>query len=171
MRVASGTPDSGSMAAGGEMASDASMIISGGKLDPAFPDADIYLETPESAPVPPGKACQLAARYVELVNGGDYLGAAALYAADATFLEPMRPSLKGREQIEIFYTRTIGPMKPHVIAVAYTGDDRECMVALANRVEIDGKPRYALASVDHFILRDDGKIDSMVAFARPRGSW
>lgn len=144
------------------------MTIAGGTLDPAFAQSDVYLETPPSAPVPPGRACQLAARYVALVNGGDYLGAAALYADDATFLEPMRPSLKGRAQIDEFYTKTIGGMKPHVIAVAYTGGDRECMVALANRFVVDGKPRYALASVDHFILRGDGKIDSMVAFARPR---
>jgi hypothetical protein len=146
----------------------APMTIAGGTLDPAFAQSDVYLATPPSAPVPPGKACQLAARYVELINGGDYTGAAALYADDATFLEPMRPSLKGRAQIEEFYTKTIGGMKPHVIAVAYTGNDRECMVALANRFMEGGKPRYALASVDHFILRDDGKIDSMVAFARPR---
>jgi hypothetical protein len=59
-------------------------------------------------------------------------------------------------------------MKPQIVAVAYTGDDRQCMVALAHRVELGGRPRYMLASVDHFILRDDGKIDSMVAFARPR---
>ena len=146
----------------------APMTIAGGTLDPAFAQSDVYLETPPSAPVPPGRACQLAARYVELINGGDYLGAAALYADDASFLEPMRPSLKGRAQIDEFYTKTIGGMKPHVIAVAYTGGDRECMVALANRFVADGKTRYALASVDHFILREDGKIDSMVAFARPR---
>jgi hypothetical protein len=152
----------------GGQALAAPMTIAGGTLDPAFANMDVYLETPPSAPVPPGKACQVAARYVELINSGDYLGAAALYHDDATFLEPMRPSLKGREQIDGFYTKTIGPMKPHVIAVAYTGNDRECMVALANRMMHEGKARYHLASVDHFILRDDGKIDSMVAFARPR---
>jgi ketosteroid isomerase-like protein len=144
------------------------LTIAGGTIDPAFPDRDVYLQTPPSAPVPSGKACQLAARYVELINSGDYLGAAALFHDDATFLEPMRPSLKGRAQIDEFYTKTIGGMKPHVIAVAYTGNDRECMVALANRTMIEGKPRYYLASVDHFILREDGKVDSMVAFARPR---
>ena len=144
------------------------MTIAGGPLDPAYDKADVYLETPPSAPVPPGKACQLAAHYVGLINAGDYLGAAALFADDATFLEPMRPSLKGRAQIDEFYTKTIGAMKPNVVAVAYTGGDRECMVALANRVQLDGKTRYHLASVDHFILRDDGKVDSMVAFARPR---
>jgi hypothetical protein len=154
---------------GGTMAMAAPMTIAGGTIDPAFDKADVYLETPPSAPVPPGRACRLAAHYVELINGGDYLGAAHLYHDDATFLEPMRPSLKGRAQIDDFYTRYIGGMKPQIIAVAYTGDDHQCMVALANRVELDGKPRYMLASVDHFILREDGKVDSMVAFARPRG--
>ncbi|MBV1688752.1 nuclear transport factor 2 family protein [Novosphingobium sp. G106] len=149
-------------------AAGGAMTIAGGALDPAYDKADVYLETPPSAPVPPGRACQLAARYVALINAGDYLGAAALFADDATFLEPMRPSLKGRAQIDEFYTKVIGGMKPQVIAVAYTGDDRECMVALANRTTLDGKERYHLASVDHFILRADGKVDSMVAFARPR---
>jgi hypothetical protein len=147
----------------------APMTIAGGALDPAFDKADVYLETPPSAQVPPGRACRLAAHYVELINGGDYLGAARLFHDDATFLEPMRPSLKGRAEIDEFYTRYIGGMKPHVIAVAYTGDDDQCMVVLANRVELEGKPRYMLASVDHFILRADGQVDSMVAFARPRG--
>jgi hypothetical protein len=153
---------------GGTTAMAGPMTVAGGALDPAYDKADVYLETPPSAPVPPGRACQLAARYVGLINAGDYLGAAALFHDDATFLEPMRPSLKGRAQIDEFYTKVIGGMKPHVIAVAYTGDDRECMVALANRTQLDGKERYHLASVDHFILRDDGKVDSMVAFARPR---
>lgn len=144
------------------------MAIAGGALDPAYNQADVYLETPRSAPVPSGRACALAASYVGLINVGDYFGAAALFADDATFLEPIRPLLKGRAQIDEFYSKTIGAMKPNVIAVAYTGGDRECMVALANRTQLDGKTRYHLASVDHFILRDDGKVDSMVAFARPR---
>lgn len=143
------------------------MTISGGELDPAFLDADIYLGTPESATPPAGKACAVAARYVELVNAGKYAEVAALYADDATFLEPMRPTLQGRAQIDEFYIKRIGGMKPQIIAVSYLGDDRECMVALTTQIEAGGKPRWALVSVDHFILRDDGKIASMVAFARP----
>lgn len=149
------------------MANATSLTVAGGVIDPAFPNRDIYLETPVSAPVPPGRACKVAAQYVQFINRGDYMGAAALFHDDATFLEPMRPSLKGRAQIDQFYATTIAPMKPHIVAVAYTGDDNQCMVALANRTEIDGTPRYYLASVDHFIIRSDGKVDSMVAFARP----
>lgn len=150
------------------MAQQGKMTIAGGEIDPAFPDLDVYMDTPPSATPPPGRACAVAARYVELINAGQYLDAAALYADDATFLEPMRPNLKGRAQIDDFYVNRIGAMKPHVIAVSYVGGDRECMVALANRVELGGRQRYVLASVDHFILREDGKIDSMVAFSRPR---
>jgi hypothetical protein len=146
----------------------AAFTIPGGPLDPAYDKADVYLETPPAAPVPPGRACAVAARYVELINAGRYLEAAALYHDDATFAEPMRPNLKGRKQIDDFYTRYIGGMKPHIIPVSYTGDDHQCSVALANRVELDGKTRYMLASVDLFTLREDGKVDSMVAFARPR---
>ena len=39
------------------------MTIAGGTLDPAFNNIDVYLETPSSAPVPPGRACELAAHY------------------------------------------------------------------------------------------------------------
>ena len=155
------------VALGEAMQNETPMVISGGQLDPAFPGADIYIGTPQSGVVPPGRACEVARRYVELINAGDYLGAAALFADDATFLEPMRPSHRGRVQIDEFYAKVIGKMRPEIVAVSYLGNDRECMVALANRIPIGGEQRYALASVDHFILRDDGKIDSMVAYARP----
>jgi hypothetical protein len=145
----------------------APMTIAGGDLDPAFPGADIYVGTPRSAPVPPGRGCAVAARYVELVNAGDYAGVAALYADDATFLEPMRPNLRGRAQIDEFYTRRIGAMKPRIVAVSYLGNDAECMVALANRIPLGGEQRFALVSVDHFVIGADGRIASMVAFARP----
>lgn len=151
--------------------SAAPLVVAGGRLDPAFPDADVYIGTPATPAVPPGRACQVARRYVELVNAGRYAEVAALYADDATFLEPMRPTLYGRAQIDEFYTRRIGGMAPQVMAVSYLGNDRECMVELALSMRIDGQQRWVLVSVDHFILDDDGRIRSMAAFARPaRGS-
>jgi hypothetical protein len=143
------------------------MVIPGGQLDPAYPDADVYIGTPRPAKAPPGRACAVAQRYVELINGGDYAGVAALYADDATFLEPMRPTLHGRAQISAFYTQRIGSMKPQIMAVSYLGNDSECVVTLTRRVEIDGRQRYVLVSVDHFLINSDGKILSMAAFARP----
>jgi hypothetical protein len=149
------------------LAAPGPMTIPGGALDPAWPDADVYVEAPPAPPVPRGPACALAARYVRLINAGEYEQVVALYADDASFLEPMRPSLHGRAEIDAFYTRQIGGMKPHIRAIAYLGNARECMVELAREVMLDGKPRTVLVSVDHFVLGRDGRVTAMIAFARP----
>ena len=146
---------------------DVPFMVAGGHLDPAYPDADVYIGKPAEPSVPPGKACAVAQRYVELVNARDYAGVAALFAEDATFLEPMRPTLQGHDQINAFFTRRIGAMTPEVMAVTYLGDERDCMIELALKIEIGGKDRWVLVSIDHFILGEDGKIASMAAFARP----
>lgn len=148
-------------------AAETEMIVPGGQLDPAYRDADVYIGTPVAAMPPRGRACALARRYVELINLGDYPGVAALYADDATFLEPMRPTLRGRAQIDEFYTRRIGSMKPQLIAVSYLGSEPECAVTLTRRIDLAGAPRYVLVSVDQFLVDAKGKIRSMVAFARP----
>ncbi|MDE2303583.1 MAG: nuclear transport factor 2 family protein [Sphingomonadales bacterium] len=149
------------------LAAPAPMAITGGALDPAWPDADVFLGIPPEPRVPPGRACAVAARYVRLVNAGEYAAVAALYADDATFLDPMRPNLHGRAEIDAFYTRQIGAMKPRIRAVTYLGNASECMVELAREVMLDSKPRTVLVSVDHFVVRRDGRISAMVAFARP----
>ena len=156
------------MAAGTALAMESPMVIAGGELDPAIPGADVYLATPEPPAVPPVRACVLAERYIALINAGEYSEVAALYADDATFLEPMDRPLRGRAQIDEFYNKQIGSMKPAIAAVSYLGNDRECMVEIALQTEIDGEPRYVLVSVDHFILGENGKIISMAAFGRPR---
>lgn len=155
-------------AAGAAMAIEARMIVPGGQLDPAFPDADVYIGTPPDPMVPPGRACEVARKYVELVNAGKYAEVAALYHDNATFLEPMRPNLQGRAEIDEFYIKRIGGMAPQIRAIAYFGNDSECMVELALQTEMGGQPRWVLVSMDHFIVGADGKIVSMTAFARPQ---
>lgn len=149
------------------IAASGPMTIAGGALDPAWPDADVYVSTPPEPRVPAGRACAVAARYVRLINAGKYAEVAALYADDATFLEPMRPSLHGRVEIDAFYTRQIGAMRPRIRAITYLGNGRECMVELAREIMLDDKPRTALVSVDHFVVQRNGKIAAMMAFARP----
>jgi hypothetical protein len=149
------------------LAAQGPMTIPGGVLDPVWSDADVYVDDPPEPAVPRGSACALAARYVRLINAGEYAQVAALYADDATFLEPMRPSLHGRAEIDAFYTRQIGGMKPHIRAIVYLGNVHECMVELARQVTFDGKPRTVLVSVDYFVLGRDGRVAAMIAFARP----
>ena len=157
----------GLTAPGAALALEPPMIVAGGQLDPAFPNADVYIDTPAAPTLPPGRACALAQHYVELINAGQYLEVAGLFADDATFLEPMRPTLHGRAEIDNFYSKRIGALAPQVMGVSFFGNDGECMVELALQTVIAGQKRWALVSIDHFILGEDGKVKSMTAFARP----
>lgn len=51
--------------------------------------------------------------------------------------------------------------------VAYLGDDSQCIVELAIKREIDGKQRWVLTSIDHFLIGEDGKIVSLTVLIRP----
>ena len=146
---------------------DESLVAPGGRLDPAYPDAEIYLEVPGVPSIPEGAACRVAKRYVDLVNDQQYAELADLYSQDATFLEPVRPGLRGRAAIRDFYARRIGSFQPKVTPVAFVGNESECMMELAMEMPVDGRPRWILVSVDHFVLDDDGKVKLMVVFARP----
>jgi hypothetical protein len=154
----------------GAMAIEPPMLVSGGQLDSAFPGADVYIGTPSSPAVPATPACAVAERYVALINAGKYAEVAALYADTAAFLEPMRPTLRGRAEIDAFYTSRIGAMAPKIAATSYLGNDAECVVALALQTAIAGQQRWVMVSVDHFIIGADGKIASMTAYARPTRS-
>lgn len=57
-------------------------------------------------------------------------------------------------------------MRPQITAVAYFGDEVDCMVELATLKPVDGAPRWVLVSVDHFTMAANGKVARMVAFAR-----
>jgi len=148
-------------------AEQSAVIIAGGELDSAFSNEEVYRGVPTSAPVPPNsRACDAAKRYVDLINDGQFAEVADLYEDDALLLEPGGAILRGKDQIRKFYLGYIGNMRPEVVAVAYVGDDIECMVELAVRKIVEDQLRYALVSIDHFTLMPGGGIARMVAFAR-----
>ena len=152
-------------------ASASEIEVAGGKLDRSIPGMDVYKGVPKAAEAPPTKACQAVQRYVELVNSGRYREVASLFEEKAVVLEPSGGERMGREAIDEFYSRFIGQMHPDVVAVAYTGDDVDCMVELAAEMKIEGQMRYVLISVDHFTLGDSGRFSRMVGFVRlPKSS-
>lgn len=148
-------------------AQDLPIQIAGGMLDPGFQRADIYQDIPAEGDIPETASCRLAAQYVVKINEGDAKAVAALFSDDAVVLEPSREVIQGREQLDEFYAERLSSMKPRIVGVAYTGHGADCMVALASEVSIRGERRFALVSVDHFILGEDARFRSMVAFARP----
>jgi hypothetical protein len=146
------------------------VTIAGGELDPTITNADVYVSVPPRASQFPGAACRATKSYVEHIRAGRFTEVVELFAENAVVLEPSGRTLRGHDEIGTFYTDTIGRMRPDTIDVAYTGDDTDCMVALAVRIDIAGQPRYKLASVDHFTLDAAGKFSRMVAFARPQAA-
>jgi hypothetical protein len=143
------------------------LAVAGGALDPTLRPRDIYLGTPTAAVADPATACTVAERYVAAVNARRYPDIAALFAADGTFYEPSQAIARGRAAIEDAQRR-IGVIKPQIVPVAYVGNRTDCMVELAVGVEIDGKPRSMLVSIDHFTIDDKGLATRMIAFARSR---
>lgn len=149
----------------------APLVLPGGLAD-ITPTGEFYRGVPRSAVAQPGTACMAAKRYLELVNSGRYAEMADLFTPDAVVLEPMRgPSggaARGRAEIDAFYSRRIGGMRPHVVGVAFVGTRSDCM--LENAAKVPPSTRYSLSSINHFAVNRQGKITRMVAFARPRGN-
>jgi hypothetical protein len=146
---------------------EAPLPVTGGALDPALRPRDVYLDTPAAAVADPATACTVAERYVALVNARRYPELAALFAPDGIFYEPSQAIARGRRAIEEAQ-RKIGEIKPQIIPVAYVGNKTDCMVELSVGVQVDGKPRSMLVSIDHFTIDDKGLATRMIAFARSR---
>ena len=158
------------LAAAPALAETPPLDLAGGPADYTA-TGEFFRDVPRSAEPQAGTACMAAKRYLELVNAGRYGEMADLFTPDAVVLEPMRgPSggmARGRAEIDAFYSRRIGAMRPHVIGVAYVGNRTDCM--LENAAKVPPSTRYSLSSINHFTVNRQGKITRMVAFARPRG--
>ena len=152
--------------AGSSLAADTSLVIAGGALDTSFTGADVYQGVPAPAQ-PKGKACEAAQSYLDRINAGHYEQVADLFEADGITMDPGRHTARGRAAIHAFYNEHIRELAPKLIAVAFVGDDQDCMLEIASQQTIRGVSRYVLVSVDHFTLGHSGKIARMVAFARP----
>jgi SnoaL-like domain len=152
----------------GETAGGSAWEIAGGALDAGVAGLDVYLRVPKAADAPPGTACQIAKRYVDLINGRSFAEITDLFENDAVVLDQIGKNVRGHDEINAYFT-ALGQMPPQMIAVAYTGNDVDCMVEIATQMKIQGQPRYVLTSVDHFTLGKSGKVTRLVAFGRPLG--
>jgi ketosteroid isomerase-like protein len=145
----------------------APLTVPGGELDASIAAADVYVGVPVAATPSGGAACRRAARYVENINAGRFSDVADLFSENAVVLDPSHHRVIGSAMISDFYQNTIAKIKPQLIAVSYLGDSSQCMVTLAVRIDLDGRSRYKIASVDQFTLEATGKFSRMVAYVRP----
>jgi hypothetical protein len=144
------------------------LTLPGGPSNPAHDGLVIYAEKPKAGKVPNTAACKLTERYMELNASGRFAEVANLFSDDAFFVEPAnRKATRGREKIDAFFNRTIGPMKPDIVGVAYVGSGKECIVEIALKTRWNGATQYSIVSLDHFTLGKDGKFSRMIGFVRP----
>jgi hypothetical protein len=137
----------------------------GGALDPSLRPRDVYLGTPVAAVPDRATACRVAEHYIQLINSERFADLPSLFAEDAQVFSPTQEIALGRKALGAFYAQ-VGALKPHIIPVAYVGTKSECMVEFAVRAQVDGKPRYVLAVIDHFTLNKAGLATRMIAFSR-----
>lgn len=132
----------------------------------------IYAGQPVEGDIPDTESCRMTARYMELVNSQKAEQVADLFADDAFVFEPAHETAaNGREAIDAFFSRTIGPMSPKVTGVSYVGSGSDCVVAIALETRWNDELQYTLVSLDLFTLGEDGRFSRMIAFTRsmPQG--
>lgn len=149
------------------MTDNTPLMAPGGAIDPKYAhERDVFLNKPADAAASP--AYKLAETYVERVRAGDFAGMAELFTEDAIVFPPLRAApAVGREAIRHFYQNTIGKIAPKPVAVSIFGEGRECYMELSVQLEVDGEPRWALTTIDHFTLADNGLFSRMVVYVRP----
>jgi hypothetical protein len=155
------------LAGGAEQSASTGQIAApGGPLEASILDSEIYSGDPTPAAVPPG--CQVAQQYIDLIDSGQYDRVADLYSDDAVVMPPIKSMRAvGHKQIDDFYRNVVGKVRPHMIAVSYASTPGECFQIEAVNRSIDGKTRYSMVTVDHFMINSAGKITQMAAFSRP----
>lgn len=153
-----------------EAQENAAVVFPGGPVETALAGtADVYVGAPE--PAAAGPACKAAKTYVDRIQAGSYDTVVDLFTSDALLIEPTRKEPRvGRARIDDFYRNAIGRAKPKIVAVGYVGEGSDCFVELAVEMQVNGRPRYVLTSVDHFTVDKDGLVTRMLAYSRPLGA-
>jgi hypothetical protein len=135
-------------------------LIDGNRLE----EGEIYIGKPKAATPPPG--CEVAAKYVELIQAGQYDKIADLFTEDAVFLHSHGAPAIGRDAIRRFYTQNIKNLDVDIVGVAYAAMPGVCYVHLAIARLGKGEPVYVSAAVDQFFLAEDGRARMMLPYGR-----
>lgn len=128
--------------------------------------SDFFTSKPPAATVH-GKSCEVAQRYVDIINAGKYGELKTLFADDAVFLTPVGKVLRGAQEIGAFYTSMIGSLQPDIVAVSFISDGPACVMELVARTNNDTDKGYQLSAIDHFTVNAEGKIANMIVYVRP----
>lgn len=125
--------------------------------------------------------CDVARRYVQLIQEGRYDEIGALWAEDAVFHTPHGTVLRGRETIGAFYARFLRSITPDVRAARFAADEaqRVCVLELETRMRrrgsgdwvTDPQAAFALSAIDRMTIDGEGRIKHMIVYLAPENRW
>lgn len=108
--------------------------------------------------------CQVARRYVSLINQGQYRALGGLFTDDAVYQGPDGKTHHGSKEIGEFYVKMLTRLRPHMKPASFIQEGSECVMELENK---DSKGRYVLTAIDHFTVDQNGKATRFVVYFRP----
>lgn len=127
---------------------------------------DWFATRPPAATVH-GKSCEVAQRYVDIINAKRYGELKTLFADAAVFLTPVGKVLHGPQEIDAFYQTMIGALQPDIVPVSFISDGAHCVMELVAQTRQDAGKGYQLSAIDHFTVNAEGKIENMIVYLRP----
>jgi limonene-1,2-epoxide hydrolase len=107
-----------------------------------------------------------ADRYVEVATADGKEALATLFGPDALFQAPDGVTYHGRDQIAAFYRQHLANIVPAFHIHRAVVDGHDCWIELANGPADDP----TLLATNHFTVDDDGLIEKLTVFLRPRPS-
>lgn len=142
------------------------LLCAQGALAAPVITSDFFASKPPAATVH-GKSCEVAQRYVDIINAGKYGELKTLFADDAVFLTPVGKVLHGPQEIGDFYTSMIGALTPDIVPVSFISDGPACVMELVAKTVKYADKGYQLSAIDHFTVNAEGKIANMIVYVRP----
>lgn len=125
----------------------------------------VFDKKPQAAVPTKGSACEVAADYVHIVEGGGGTKIVPLFAPDAEFMGPEERVLRGREEIGGFYAK-VPKLVLDAVPISFVDRGNECFMELAVRSQ-SGPTAYRLLAIDHFTVNKDRLISRLIIYFRP----
>ncbi len=124
---------------------------------------------------------EIATAYVDLINEKRYDEVAEMWAGDGELRSPQGWVFKGKEAANSFYSGFKDWDIPPMCEVSYYEDTKanRCTLELATRMTRDAEghwqsdpdAEFSWASLDLFIVNDEWKVQSMIAYVAPPSRW
>ena len=124
---------------------------------------------------------EIATAYNDLINEKRYDEVADLWADDGRLCAPQGWVFEGKDAVNGFYSGFKDWNIPPMCEISYYEDKEanRCTLELGTKMtrdaegnwQTDSSAEYSWASLDLFIVNDEGKVKEMIAYIAPPNRW